>query len=473
MAFELGYPPYAGTPNASVSGVATAAQRITIKGEWYIASTDTLSDIGFVVAASPVIPDLYNQSVQNADTAILPISDYGWAVCYSPSNAPLIVEGFGYGTSDNYLVSDGASPASYNTYGELRVTDAYYRLTGWKETTLWNTAGTANDTNGNIYGAILEKISGPGGTVLETLFEYCWTDCGGANRQEIGAGIGHYVYDNTPYTTSLNSKYTKAITVSIAASDQINQTGYSANPNPADAYTTAVLAYSPTFHYVLSEKYGLKAWDSSDNANHGAYTNYQYGQYFGAPMGYENMGLPGPNAGVTSVGDITGNNNNHFYVESPVNLTGTAFTLLLACYSENNWADNNPRIMSTAQTDTNHNGFELAVGAADGPSGFEIIIGDGSTTAYAGVSPAPSDTAWYLVGATYDGATLSMYVNGVSVSSNATTLSMTAGTNNVRIGSASGYNGGDFKGNVSYATVIPSALTAAEMLTLYNTWKGL
>ncbi|MFC4112797.1 LamG-like jellyroll fold domain-containing protein [Nonomuraea zeae] len=106
------------------------------------------------------------------------------------------------------------------------------------------------------------------------------------------------------------------------------------------------------------------------------------------------------------------------------------------------------------------------------------VMGSGSSgpaafihTSSGANAPAPSNlplNTWSHVGATYDGSTLRLYVNGVQVATNPTVGNLRVGTGPLRIGGNSG-SGEYFSGLIDEVRVYNKALTAAQVTTDMNT----
>lgn len=484
MGFRLGYPGgVTGVTNGLVQSGGTTSQgmRVTITGDYYIPSSAVLADTGFLLVATPVEKTLYDSTIGNLAESTLAVADFGWCVSYNPSDAPIFVEGLSYGIggATDQGISSGNSGATFSTFGELREVGKYYRLIGWKEITLWDEVAHENPTNGNVYGMSLFEISGIGGDIVKTLISgYVWQSAGKANRQEIGACIPHFVYDNgAPYSSSLNTGVITSSAKSISQSDLTFFNPYPTNPNPVDAMTDAVLSLSPNVFFEFSEQHGQKAWDMVTNTELGTFQCTFGGGYGFTPLGVESMGLPGKYPGITNIGGLVANDGNNYLCSlTSFAPSGTTLSILVDVWSPDQWATNTPRFCSTGQTDTDHSGWELGVIQAGGstPGGIAMIIGDGTTTAEVGVATAPSTTSRHLVGTTYDGAELVLYIDGVAVSSVATSLVINGGTNPVRFLTASGFGGGNLYGSLGYCAIWDSvALSASDMLDLYNTWESL
>ncbi|MFC7590556.1 LamG-like jellyroll fold domain-containing protein [Nonomuraea antimicrobica] len=109
------------------------------------------------------------------------------------------------------------------------------------------------------------------------------------------------------------------------------------------------------------------------------------------------------------------------------------------------------------------------------------IMGSGSSgpgafihTSSGANAPAPANLpldAWSHVAATYDGATLRMFVNGAQVATNPTGGDLRTGTSPLRIGGNSG-SGEYFSGLIDEVRVYNKALTPAQITTDMNTPVG-
>jgi hypothetical protein len=101
-----------------------------------------------------------------------------------------------------------------------------------------------------------------------------------------------------------------------------------------------------------------------------------------------------------------------------------------------------------------------ANGSGVGPNAFTLIGGNYRQAAAA--SPLPVGT-WSHVAATYDGALLSVYVNGVLASSSAVTGSLTSGSGPLQIGNNSVFPNEGFVGRIDEVRVYERALSASEL----------
>src|SRR5213079_3004540 len=87
-----------------------------------------------------------------------------------------------------------------------------------------------------------------------------------------------------------------------------------------------------------------------------------------------------------------------------------------------------------------------------------------------GPSGLPAN-AWTHLAATFDGATVRLYMNGVQVASRAQTTLLTTSTGTLQIG-ANGYAGENFAGRIDEVRIYNRALTTAEIQTDMNTAVG-
>src|SRR5205809_311342 len=84
-----------------------------------------------------------------------------------------------------------------------------------------------------------------------------------------------------------------------------------------------------------------------------------------------------------------------------------------------------------------------------------------------GASGLPAN-AWTHLAATFDGATVRLYMNGVQVASRAQATPLTTSTGTLQIG-ANGYAGENFAGRIDEVRIYNRALTTAEIQTDMNT----
>src|SRR5439155_665278 len=123
-----------------------------------------------------------------------------------------------------------------------------------------------------------------------------------------------------------------------------------------------------------------------------------------------------------------------------------------------------------AVIDKNVDGYYLM--ASSSPNnrptvGGTFTAGNQNTVGPSGLAVA----TWTHLAATFDGATVRLYVNGVQVASQAQTAPLAATTGALQIG-ADGYTGENFAGRIDEVRIYNRALSAAEIQTDMNTAVG-
>ena len=93
------------------------------------------------------------------------------------------------------------------------------------------------------------------------------------------------------------------------------------------------------------------------------------------------------------------------------------------------------------------------------------------TTSWSGASASFTGSylnQWVHVCGTWDGTTITLYINGSSVATASKTGSISYSTNNTRIGDLEGAAGWNFDGNIDEVAIWGSALTSGNVTTIYN-----
>jgi hypothetical protein len=126
----------------------------------------------------------------------------------------------------------------------------------------------------------------------------------------------------------------------------------------------------------------------------------------------------------------------------------------------------NPSTLSSAWRDVIYKGNDNYFLEASSSSGGVPAAGGTFARAF-GAGPLPANT-WTHLAVTYDTATLRLYVNGVQVSSVASTVSMATSTNPLQIGGDSIY-GQYFQGIIDEVRVYNRALSQTEIQTDMDT----
>ena len=262
-----------------------------------------------------------------------------------------------------------------------------------------------------------------------------------------GANLG--VEDTSaPYSvswdtsTASNGSHTLSAVARDAAGNSSSATGVgvTVSNNAPPPPTGLVLAYS------FDQGSGTSVPDASGKGNAGTLTSTSWstgGKYGGA------LSFNGSSSWVTAADNATLDLTNGMTLEGWVNPTAAGTTWRTLLIKQNT----NALVYSLyANTDTAR------------PSGHVFTSTEFDTRGTAALAL----NAWSFLSATYDGATLRLYVNGTQVSSKAVTGSMPNSTGVLRIGGNSVW-GEYFAGLIDNVRVYNRALSASEIQTDMNT----
>ncbi len=255
-----------------------------------------------------------------------------------------------------------------------------------------------------------------------------------------GATNATYVNVNINSTT-----FTCIITnfVGAATSSPVSVTIYS---KPAlSTYQSAIFALNPVSYWPLNEADGNTAYDYA-STNDGTYTgNFTLG----------NTGLPAT-AGL-GTNTSAGFDGSTAYVNIPVhnlNITGPMTVI--------EW------VQPPVGADT---GFTTPLGHSDSSYRFDVA---GGQPHWADAGPdvvsatTINDGNWHQLVGVYDGTTQRLYVDGQPAGT-PQTGAPAGNTGNVWIGGAPDYAGArNFNGNIAQVAIISSALSAAQVLAIYQ-----
>ena len=128
----------------------------------------------------------------------------------------------------------------------------------------------------------------------------------------------------------------------------------------------------------------------------------------------------------------------------------------------------NPRLVANSHTDVDAKGFQLMFNSG-GASGF-FDVGNGTAEGRASWSQQLVEGTWYHYVGVYNGATVTAYLNGVQVASTAFAGgAIAAGTGpDINIARNPTYTGDYFTGAIYDARIYEQALSAAQVLALYQ-----
>jgi len=161
------------------------------------------------------------------------------------------------------------------------------------------------------------------------------------------------------------------------------------------------------------------------------------------------------------------NFNGQQYVDSTLTVTSSALTVSV-WFNAANLSNANPRLVANSHTDSDAKGFQLMLNGG-GASGF-FDVGNGTAEGRASWSQQLVAGTWYHYAGVYDGTTVSAYLNGVQVASAAFAGgAIAAGTGpDINIARNPTYGGDSFIGAISDVRIYKRALSAAEILALYQ-----
>lgn len=229
-------------------------------------------------------------------------------------------------------------------------------------------------------------------------------------------------------------------TTSTLVSVTVNNSSGGGNPNPPPS---GLVGY-----WNFNEGTGSSAFDSSGNSNTGTLTNnptWTTGKLGGA------LQFDGVDDKVV-VGDV-----------SSLDLSGNALTLSAWIYTDGTDTKQFPYIMGKVNTNNNYVMYlsNTAMSATMG-------LNTGALTNCAKTSFAHNQ--WNLVTTTYDGANISIYVNGALKGTCAKTGNIVPNNDPFIIGDKGNgsNNPNPFKGKIDDVRVYNTALSASEVLALYN-----
>ncbi|MCU1356735.1 MAG: regulator of chromosome condensation, partial [Acidimicrobiales bacterium] len=226
-------------------------------------------------------------------------------------------------------------------------------------------------------------------------------------------------------------------------------------------YLSSLAAANAAATYQLDETSGATAADVSGNANTAAITTA--GSYNNKPSPLpcdtqQTHGALGFNGTTTSVTAPAGLN---------AATTGTNLTVM-GWFKSSSLTNGNSRLVSNSHTDADFKGFQLMFNSG-GATGF-FDIGNGTTERRATWTSQLVANTWYFYAGTYDGTTVTAYLNGVQVATatGAAFGAVASSGANVIMGAPTSGAGDKLAGQMAGVSVLPTALSGSAIAALYN-----
>lgn len=245
--------------------------------------------------------------------------------------------------------------------------------------------------------------------------------------------------------TGYNGEYALARFVRLCNQQSI---GYEIAPYSWDSYTAAL---NPSAWWKLADTAGAtSAADSSGGGFTAAATSVTFGNNSQVAAGDTTASFGGASSLLSAynpsvLAAVT--------VEAWVNLNGNA-------------PSGNPRIIANSHTDVDNKGFQLMLSGGNTP---QVHFGNGSASGNVLSGTAIPGTGWVYLAATWDGTTITLYVNGVSVGTAALAGTLPAGiASGTGIGYNPAYNGDYFTGFIAQCAISEYVLTAAQIAQKYG-----
>jgi hypothetical protein len=228
------------------------------------------------------------------------------------------------------------------------------------------------------------------------------------------------------------------------------------------SYKDTVLDSSPVSYWRLGEAAGTSAADSK-GTNTGTYTN--------SPT----LGQAGPLAGDSDTAVQFDGSNDEMQGPNVFGYAGTAsfsveFWLNPSTAAQNAWR---PIVSKMSGVPANREGWAVWLGPANDPTYSNKIAFDrwnGTTQHFLSGSVTVPVGSWYHVVATYDGATMTIYVNGAVDSSRGSALSLNSHAQPLRLASVS-VGPDHYGGRLDDVAVYSWALSGTEVQLHYDSGR--
>src|SRR6185437_4002311 len=233
--------------------------------------------------------------------------------------------------------------------------------------------------------------------------------------------------------------------------------------NPASLHYTSAAGWAPLagFYDPLIAAAGPGAWwtladasgsgtaaDSSGNSHPGTPTSVTFGNASEA---------------------VTGNTSASFASGSTSHIT-TTYNPALAAVTAAAWVNLNglsnssPVLLANSNTASDHKGFVLGLSGTTP----QAVFGNGTTATTVTAPAAVPASGWTHLAATWDGATITLYVNGVAKATGTLAGPMPAGNANIGLGFNPQTSSGYLNGLMAEAAVYPAALTSQQVAQHYT-----
>jgi RHS repeat-associated protein len=307
------------------------------------------------------------------------------------------------------------------------------------------------------------SVTATGGVNSASISWTAPTDSGGGSIA--GYVVTAFKGSTAQHATSVNSTTTTATlsglqggtsyTFKVAAYNSFGNgaTGVSSTVTPTGASTTyasTVLGDSPIAYFRLGDS-GSVAAASAGGA----------GSYVGGVTEGHGSALASDADPSVQLDGSSG------YVDAGLaNQTWNSITVEAWFMTNSLNAGDNPRIVANSHTDVDGLGFQLSYGNGGGSGDFGV--GTTGTSGRAAWTSSLTAGQWHHYVGTYDGSTVSAYIDGILVASAPASGSIRPSTYDVNIGRNPAYNGDYFNGAVDEVAIYPTALTAAQVTAHYN-----
>lgn len=257
-----------------------------------------------------------------------------------------------------------------------------------------------------------------------------------ANDSSFEGGIGTWACGNATLTQSTDFALNGAHSLKIAG----------------NWWDTSLSGLSPTAWWKLADAAGSATVVDQEGSN----------AYPGTINGTVTLAEAGPFPGIPADTSALFDGSTG-YITTTYNPTATAVSV--GCWFKRNATQSgNPRLLDNDHTGADNKGFELFLNSGTTP---EVDFGNGTAFGQVLSPTAITDTNWHFVCATWDGTTVTLYVDGASVASVAFSGSMVAGSTGVWV-AAGVYSADYFAGEIAQAFVCATtAYSAAQIQALY------